>query len=111
MESIKESIVALLPQEYRSGKWFDVSLNTGFDESVSVFIQIDQGSDDSDSALSLATEYFEIVKQEVENAGVTFDSFSMNVVNNGAPVGLFSTSDGKNFVSIANGKRTEISLP
>ncbi|MCI9457598.1 MAG: hypothetical protein HFE44_11580 [Oscillospiraceae bacterium] len=111
LESIKESIVALLPQEYRSGKWFDVSLNTGFDESVSVFIQIDQGSDDSDSALSLATEYFEIVKQEVENAGVTFDSFSMNVVNNGAPVGLFSTSDGKNFVSIANGKRTEISLP
>lgn len=111
LKSLENAISDAIPQEYKSEKWFDVSCDELADEGISVIAQIDIGSDDSDAALASAVQCFEISKTIVEDSGATFATISVVVVNNGAPVGIFSTQDGKNFVSISDGKMTEISLP
>lgn len=111
LRSLESAISDAIPQEYKSEKWFDVSCDELADEGISVIVQIDRGSGDSDAALAAAVQCFEISKTIVENSGATFATISVIVVNNGAPVGIFSTQDGKNFTSISDGKMAEISLP
>lgn len=111
LRSLESTISDAIPQEYKSEKWFDVSCDELADEGISVIVQIDRGSDDSDAALAAAVQCFEISKTIVEDSGATFATISTVVVNKGAPVGIFSTQDGKNFTSISDGKMAEISLP
>lgn len=110
MDSIEKSISDKVPQEYKSSEWFLVNCDTATGESVFVDMQIDQGNDDMDAALSLSADYYEIAKNQIENADTQFESFSMTVVNKGAPVGLFSTVDGEIFTVISNGKKSEIAI-
>ena len=110
LRSIEESVIAAIPAEYNDGKWFDVSCDAYTDGEVSVTMQLDQKSSDEDAALSLAAQCFQIAKTSVESTGAEFGSCNIIVVNNGAPVGMFFTQDGKNFTSINEGKRTEIYL-
>ena len=74
------------------------------------FLLFSLGSRDFDSALFLADEYFELVRNKVEGADAELAIFHITVVNNISPVSLFSTEDGTNFTSTSNGKRTEVSL-
>lgn len=110
MDSIEKSISDKVPQEYKSSEWFLVNCDTTTGESIFVDMQIDQGNDNMDAALSLSAEYYEIAKNQIENVDTQFESFSMTVVNKGAPVGLFSTVDGENFTVISNGEKSEVAL-
>ena len=109
LRSIEAAVVAAVPQKYQS-KWFDVSCDEYSDNSISAFIQIDQGTDDTDSALSLAAECFIITKEAAEVSGVELDSVAITVVNDGDALGIYATENGEDFTLIADGKKTEVSL-
>lgn len=110
MDAIEQSIISKTSKEYQSSKWFIVNCDSVAEGSAFVDMQIDQGNDDSDNAILLAAEHFKIAKEEVENAGLEFENFALTVVNKGATVGIFSTTDGEKFTFISKGKRSEISL-
>lgn len=110
MDMIEAAIISALPSDYQSSDWFFVNCDSTGDGTSFTDMQVDQKSGSEDNALSIASECFKIAKQETENAGLEFENFSITVVNGGAPIGLFSSTDGKTFTSISGGKRTEITI-
>lgn len=111
MDRIEAAIISALPSDYQSSEWFFVNCDSTGDGTSFTDMQVDQKSDSEDNALSIASECFKIAKQETETLGLEFENFSITVVNGGAPIGLFSSTDGKTFTSISGGKRTEITIP
>ncbi len=110
-EAIENAIAKALPQEYQSSEWFFVSCDQEIDGSIFVLFQIDQSIDDPDAALTLSSECFSLTRDAVESVGATLSSCNITVVNKGAPIGIYSTEDGENYIIISDGKRQEVSLP
>ena len=106
LEALASDILAALPEAYQGSDLLNVSCEDE-EGSVYVIMQIDQGSDDADAALALAAECYTIAKDTVEGKGAELDSIGVTVLD----AGIYATSDGKNFTVVANGKRTEVSLP
>ena len=106
LDALAADILAALPEAYQGSDLLNVSCE---DEGGSVYVimQIDQGSDDADAALALAAECYTIAKETVEGKGAELDSIGVTILD----AGIYATSDGKNFTVVANGKRTEVSLP
>lgn len=111
LDALSAEILAAIPAAYQGSDWNNVTCDEGVDGFVFVIMQVDQKSDDTDAALALAAECYAVAREKVEGAGVTFDSVSVSVVNNGAALGIYATEDGKNFTLVSDGKRTEVSLP
>ena len=111
--AINEVLAEKIPQSYQASKWFQAyaSATGTTDNSASVTIQVDQGSDNQENAQALATQFYGTVKEVVESAGCQLESLDVTVVNNGSPVGLYFTEDGKSYTLLRNGKRSEFEIP
>ena len=99
LEALASDILAALPEAYQGSDLLNVSCEDE-EGSVYVIMQID-------AALALAAECYTIAKDTVEGKGAELDSIGVTVLD----AGIYATSDGKNFTVVANGKRTEVSLP
>lgn len=110
LDNIAGTILAALPETYRDSEWTNVNCDYNSD-GITVDLQVDQGSDDTDAALSLAADCFAIAKNTVEGRDAAFASVVITIVNDGSPLGLYITDNGKDFVIINGGEQTEVSLP
>lgn len=111
LEALSANILAAIPETYQGSDWNNVTCDESIDGSVFVILQVDQRSNDTDAALALASECYEIAKGKVEAAGVSLDSVSATIVNDGAALGVYATDNGEKFTLISDGKRTEVTLP
>lgn len=111
LKAMKAALLDRIPQEYQASRWFQTDCDTNWNNAGSIYLQFDQGSDDADAALALASEYYGVAKSVLDGFGVPLGSYSMTVVNNGASVGIYSTEDGKTFTVLSGGKRTEVVVP
>lgn len=110
LSGLEAAILATLPVEYQSSRWLNIDCDYN-DAGISAYIQVDQGNDDADAALSLAADCFILAKNVVEDHNATFVQAVVIVVNDGASLGVYSTENGKDFDVLSGGKRTEVSLP
>ncbi|MBQ3405256.1 MAG: hypothetical protein IJG63_07575, partial [Oscillospiraceae bacterium] len=107
-EAINAALLGGIPEKYQDKWLYAYCEATGSaDNAVSVSIQMNLGNNDIETAKKLACEYYEMAEMAVESKSGNLEAYSISIVNDGTPVGLFSTQDGKNYVMIANGKRTE----
>ena len=111
LEALASDILAALPEVCQGSRWNDVSCEAVEDGLIYVMMQVDQGSDDKDSALALAAECYATAKGIMDDNDVSLSSISATVVNNGSALGIYSTDNGNDFTVISDGKMTEVSLP
>lgn len=112
-DAINKALLEKIPQKYQDKKWFYAYCDemATSDGSVTVSVQIDQGTNDIEVAKVIAADCYASAKEAVESADGKLVSFSVSIVNNGSPVVLLATNDGVAYTAIANGKRSEFTIP
>ena len=111
IDVINQALEANIPEEYKNSPFFQAYAEDTWDNTVDVYLQFDQGNGDTNAALNLAAEYFNVAMRVLNDAGATLDAYSMTVMNGSDSVGLYSTEDGLTYVVIANGQRSEVAAP
>ena len=107
-DAIAADFEALFPEEYREDYTFNVQVDPYNDGTFAVLAQVDQESDDTDAAFTIVTEYYSKALEIAEQHNAVVSSYSMVVVNKGAPVGMYQTEDGVTYTLTINGQQTEI---
>lgn len=109
---IDKELAASIPQSYQGDKWFYAysELTGDTDKSASVSMQINIGQSDTDTARDIAVSFYEIANTAAEKGYAELIQYSCVIVNNGAPVAMFSTLDGHTYTQIVNGKRSEFAV-
>lgn len=110
-DAIAADFEALFPEEYREDYTFNVQVDPYNDGTFAVLAQVDQESDDTDAAFTLVTEYYSKALEIAEQHNAVVSSYSMVVVNKGAPVGMYQTEDGVTYTLTINGQQAEIQAP
>ena len=110
-DAIAADFEALFPEEYREDYTFNVQVDPYNDGTFAVLAQVDQESDDTDAAFTIVTEYYSKALEIAEQHNAVVSSYSIVVVNKGAPVGMYQTEDGVTYTLTINGQQTEIQAP
>jgi type IV secretory pathway VirB10-like protein len=111
-DTINAALESGFPEAYQD-KWFFAycSLTGDTERAVSVSVKVNLGKEDADAAQELAGECFAVARDAVEENGGEIIMCDITVVDDGAPLGIYMTADGKNYTIIQNGKRTQVTLP
>ena len=110
-DAIAADFEALFPEEYREDYTFNVQVDPYRDGTFSVIAQLDQENDDKDAAFAIVTEYYDKALDVAAQHEAVVSSYSMTVVNKGAPIGMYQTDDGVTYTLTINGEQTEIQAP
>ena len=110
VDAISKALADNTDEQYRNGSNFQAYALDESDNTISVSYSIDQGNDDKDSALSIATEYYSISEKVAKDFGVKLGQYDIVVTNKGVPVNWYITNDGVNYTVTNNGKTSEISV-
>ena len=110
-DAIAADLEALFPEEYREDYTFNVQVDPYRDGTFSVITQVDQENDDKDAAFAIVTEYYDKALDVAAQHEAVVSSYSMTVVNKGAPIGMYQTDDGVTYTLTINGEQTEIQAP
>ena len=93
--------------EMASSQWF-FAYGLENDNDIEAIVSLPQESGDADAAFRMANSYYAAAKTAADKAGVRLTSYECTVLNDGATVGVYTTSDGVSYTAVVNGETTTL---
>jgi len=110
LDAINAALEAATPGAYKDDKWFSVLSDEYNGGNVAIDYQVDIKTDDEGQARIVTAACYGVAAEIAAQFGTEIESYSMMVVNNGVPVGLYITHDGTNYTKLVNGQTEEITI-
>lgn len=107
VELFNDALLELFTDEQKSNQWFSAFGMDAENGGVNVTLSMSQDSDSTEDAFRLVVSYYDSVRTTAQTAGLTLAGYEFTVLNDGATVGMYTTSDGVSYTATENGSTTQ----